>query len=38
MRQMYCRAGQVTDDNTTGRMRTACWITNAIHTHTQNTY
>jgi hypothetical protein len=29
-------AGQATDDNTTRRMRFACWITKATNTHTQN--
>ena len=30
----YCRAGQVTDDNITRRMRIAFWIPKARHTHT----
>jgi spore cortex formation protein SpoVR/YcgB (stage V sporulation) len=28
-------AVQVTDDNITGRMRSACWVTNATDTHSE---
>ena len=30
-----CTAGQATDDNTTLRMRTPCWITKATDTHSE---
>ena len=30
----YCTAGKATDDNTIGRMRTACSLTKATDTHT----
>ena len=33
--EKYCRAGQATDDNIIWRLRTACWITKAINTHSQ---
>jgi hypothetical protein len=29
------RARQATDDNIIQRMRIACWLTNAIHTHSE---
>ena len=32
--EKYDRARQARDDNKTGRMRFACWITKATHTHT----
>jgi hypothetical protein len=31
--EKYGRAGQATDDNIIGRMRIACWITEATDTH-----
>jgi len=31
-------AGQAIDDNIIGRIRFACWITKAIHTHTHSKY
>jgi hypothetical protein len=31
----YYRAGQTTDDNTTRRMRFACWIPKATNTHSE---
>jgi hypothetical protein len=33
--EKYDRAGQVTDDNITRRMRFACWITKATDTHSE---
>jgi len=30
----YCRAGQATDDNVVGRMRSEFWITKATDTDT----
>jgi hypothetical protein len=33
--EKYCTAGQATDDNTTRRMRTACWITKATDTNSE---
>jgi len=33
--EKYCAAGQTIDDNKTGRMRVACWITKATKTHTE---
>jgi hypothetical protein len=32
--EKYCRPGQATNENTIRRMRFACWITKATHTHT----
>ena len=31
----YGGAGEATDDNTTRRMRIACWITKATHTRSE---
>ena len=31
--EKYGTVGQATDDNVTGRMRFACWISKAIDTH-----
>jgi len=36
--EKYYTAGQATDDNTTRRMRIACWITKATDTHTHSEY
>jgi len=33
--EKYCTAGQVTDDNITRRMRTACWITKATNAQSE---
>jgi hypothetical protein len=33
--EKYCKAGQATVDNITRRMRFACWITKATHTHSE---
>jgi len=33
--EKYGTAGQSTDDNTTRRMRIACWITKATNKHSQ---
>jgi len=30
--EIYCKARQTTDDNTTGRTRFACWILKATNT------
>ena len=36
--EKYDTAGQSAYDNTTQRMRFACWKTNATHTHTHTEY
>ena len=33
--ERYCTAGQATDDNTTRRMRIACWIPKSTNTHSE---
>ena len=33
--EQYGRAGQTTNDIITQRVRFACWITKAIHTHSE---
>ena len=34
-KKKYCRAGQATDDNMIGRMRTACRIPKATNTYSE---